>query len=89
MSEVDADKLINHLKHKWSGANCPLCKSGNWNVSDRVYELREHHGGGIVIGGGPVVPIVPITCDNCGNTVLVNSIVAGLTEQNKGEQNEQ
>jgi hypothetical protein len=89
MSEVDSDKLINHLKDKWGGANCPICKSGSWNVSDRVYELREYHGGNMVLGGGPIVPIVPVTCSNCGNTILVNSIVAGLTEQSKGEPNEQ
>ncbi len=88
MSEFNTEQLIEHLRVKWKGANCPICKTGNWNVSDRIYELREHHGGGLVIGSGPIVPVVPVTCDHCGNTVLVNSIVAGLTEQKKGESNE-
>lgn len=85
MSDIESEKLIQHLKTKWAGRRCPLCNTGNWNVSDKVYELREFHGGGLVIGNIPIVPVVPITCDNCGNTVLVNSIVAGLTKQNKGD----
>ena len=88
MSDLDSKKLIAHLSNKWSGRRCPLCNTGNWNVSDKVYELREFHGGGLVIGGTPIVPVVPVTCDNCGNTVLVNTIVAGLTPQEQGESND-
>ena len=86
MSDVDSEKFINHLKEKWKGSACPLCKTGNWTVSDKVYELREFHDGNMVIGGGPIVPIVPVTCDNCGTTILVNSILAGTTAQKKGEE---
>lgn len=85
MSNIDSEKLIQHLKTKWAGRNCPLCNKGNWNVSDKVYELREFHGGNLIIGGTPIVPVLPVTCDNCGNTILVNSIVAGLTNQKKGD----
>ena len=60
-------------------------KSGSWNVSDKVFELREYHDGNMVIGGSPIVPVVPVTCDNCGNTVLVNSIISGKTQQEAGE----
>jgi hypothetical protein len=81
MSELKSEKMINHLKHKWQGRKCPMCNGGTWNVSDRVYELREYHGGKLVVGGSPIVPVVPVTCDNCGNTVLVNAIVSEAVEK--------
>jgi hypothetical protein len=58
-----------------------MCGTGNWNVSDSIFELREYNQGNLVVGGGPIIPIIPITCDNCGNTVFVNAILAGLIEQ--------
>lgn len=55
-----------------------MCQVGNWNVNDTVFELREFHGGGMVIGGGPIYPVVPVSCNNCGHTVLVNAVMTGL-----------
>jgi hypothetical protein len=88
MADVDTKKFVDHLKDKWKGEPCPLCKSGNWNVTDKVYELREFHDGNMVIGIGQIVPVVPVTCDNCGNTVLVNSILAGTTSRQKEKDND-
>ncbi len=90
MSEVNSEKIIKHLKEKWKGRACPMCGIGNWNISDKMFELREFHGGNMVMGGNSsVAPVATVTCDNCGNTVLVNGIVAGLTEHKKGVKNEQ
>jgi hypothetical protein len=84
MSSFDSEKLITHLKEKWDGRRCPMCKSGNWSVQDKVFELREYHGGSMVIGGSALVPVVPVTCDNCGNTILINGIIAGLVKREEG-----
>lgn len=82
MANIDSDKLIKHLTGKWQGRNCPMCNQGNWNVSDKIFELREYNGGSMVIGGNsPIVPIIPVTCDNCGNVLMVNAIVAQVLEQ--------
>jgi hypothetical protein len=54
-----------------------MCGSGPWSVQDKVFQLTEFHEGSVIIGG-PVVPVIPVTCGNCGHTVLVNAIVAGL-----------
>lgn len=83
MTEIDIQKLIKFLKDKWGSVECPLCHSNRWTVQNRVFELREFHRGGMVIGSGPIVPVVPITCENCGNTVLVNAIIAGVVEAAK------
>jgi hypothetical protein len=86
MTDVKSEKIIQHLSTKWKGRSCPMCGTGNWNVSDKVFELREFHDGNLVLGSGPIVPIIPVTCDNCGNVVLVNAIVAGAVTPEKKEE---
>lgn len=74
-------KLNSFIKENWKPpATCNVCKSNNWNIADSVYELREFHGGGLVVGGGGggIVPLCPVTCNTCGNTVLINPLVAGI-----------
>ncbi|HUU15540.1 MAG TPA: hypothetical protein VMW72_00195 [Sedimentisphaerales bacterium] len=86
MAKFDPKKVIEHLNKTW-GVNrkCPMCESCEWYASDKVFELREYHSGTLVLGGGPIVPIVTVTCRNCGNTVLVNALVAGAIEAPKDE----
>lgn len=78
MTTTDSSKLIEHLKAKWQNRPCPMCGQGNWTVQDKVFELREFHDGAMVIGGSALVPIVPVTCANCGNTVLINAIFSKI-----------
>lgn len=81
LSEVQHKQLLDHLHSKWKApAVCPVCKSNDWEVPLGVYELREFHGGGMVVGGGSsIIPLSPITCKVCGNTVLINPLVAGVS----------
>jgi len=78
MTKIDSQKVINHLRSKWTQP-CPMCQATDWNVQGVVFELREFHEGSMVIGG-PIIPVVPVTCGNCGNTILVNAILAGAVE---------
>lgn len=85
MTKIDGQKLINHLSKKWKGKNCPMCGEGPWNASDSPFELREFNEGNLIIGGQTsIVPVIPITCNNCGNTILINAVVAGLVNKTKG-----
>lgn len=53
-----------------------MCGEGPWTVQDKVFQLTEFHDGSLVVGG-PLVPVVPVTCTNCGYTVVVNAILSG------------
>jgi len=79
MSKIDTQKMIAHLNSKWHGKPCPMCGSGPWNVQDSSFQLTEFNQGGMIIGG-PLIPVVPVVCANCGNTVLVNGIVAHVVD---------
>lgn len=83
LSEKQHAELLQHLKTKWvAPAVCPVCRSNDWQVATEVFELREFNGGNMVIGGGSAVfPISPVTCKTCGNTLLINSLIAGLVLQ--------
>jgi ribosomal protein S27AE len=80
MAKLNTGKLLEELSAKWNGRACPLCGKGSWIASEKIFELREYNDGDLVLGGGPITPVVPITCDNCGNTVLVNPLVLKIVE---------
>lgn len=80
LNEQQHKQLLTHIQSKWKApAVCAVCQSNDWEVPNGIYELREYHGGGMVIGGSStIIPISPITCKVCGNTVLINPLVAGV-----------
>lgn len=81
MANINQDKLINILNEKWGNKPCNMCGTGNWLVSDKVFELREFNNGDLIIGGGPITPLVTITCSECGNTILINPIAIGVLDK--------
>jgi len=84
-SKFDSNELVKFLTSKWKNTPCPMCHVGSFNVSDTIYELREFNQGALVIGGAPIIPVIPIICNNCGNTVLVNALLSGAIEAPKKE----
>lgn len=73
-------KIIDYIRKKWTTpSTCPVCKNNNWTVSTDVYEVRLFHGGNMVIGGkSSIMPLIPVICNECGNTILFNAIITGL-----------
>ena len=63
------DKLSTQLKK-----NCQFCDKNNWILSDALFEIREFSGGGLVLGSSAVIPIIVITCNNCGNMIFINAV---------------
>jgi hypothetical protein len=60
-----------------------MCGGGPWNVQDSTFQLTEFNEGNMVIGG-PVIPVIPIICTNCGYVALVNAISAGVQKPSPG-----
>jgi ribosomal protein S27AE len=86
MTEIDNEKVLAFLKNKWTNPRCPMCGGGGWNVEQGVFELRKFHGGNFIMGG-PLIPIIPVSCQNCGNTVFVNAIMAGVVDRDQPSEN--
>lgn len=82
MKRPSGNEIIKFLNDKWHGAVCPLCNCSEWNVSDQIFELREFKDGNLALDKGTaIVPIIPVTCKNCGNTVLINALHAKLLKE--------
>ncbi|MFP6583795.1 MAG: hypothetical protein VCD00_14745 [Candidatus Hydrogenedentota bacterium] len=80
ISHLDPKEIVRQIRKNWiHEASCPLCGRHDWAVQHELYELRQHNGNN-VIGGETVIPIVPVTCKKCGNTVMINGIIAGVVE---------
>ncbi len=65
MAKFDTSHVIAHLNQKWAQRACPLCGVSKWTVQDSTFQLMEFTQGGLVVGG-PVIPVVPVICTNCG-----------------------
>lgn len=64
--------IATRLDSKWTRSNnCPVCAASEWSVSQVPYALKQ-------IEGATVMPLYPVSCTNCGLTMLFNAIAAGL-----------
>ena len=83
MSKTDGDKVINFIQNKWQNQICPLCYGKSWNVAEKVFELREFNDGDLHVGGpnASIVPVIPVICENCGNTIFINALSTGLIKK--------
>lgn len=75
-------KLDEYLK-KIHAHVCPLCGESNWTVSDTIFYAQEltrsKEKGNLVIGEpSRYIPFIAISCNNCGNTHIINTLVADL-----------
>lgn len=77
---VDHEKL-NKYVDDLHNATCPLCHNNEWSISDVIFYASEFNqkDGGLVLGGPTrYMPFITITCAKCGNTHVINALIAGL-----------
>ena len=75
-------KLLDRLTQIWQNPKiCEICHNTDWNISDKLFEIREFHGGGMVLGGDSAIqPLISISCRTCGQTIFMNAIMLGVLE---------
>lgn len=78
LTEDQLHKLLEALRVKWGARQCPMCGTAGFTVEGSLFMLLQYTPGVGLRLGGPVFPVVPVTCNNCGNTILVNAVVADL-----------
>ncbi len=77
---VDMDKMEAHATSKFKHHKCALCDGHEWGISERVFRIADNVG----ITARSSYPAVFLTCANCGNTLIISAIVAGLQEKSDG-----
>lgn len=80
LTDEQQSKVLAHLKETWRQHNCALCGANNWSVNGVVmlglYGEPQLTGKAVPIGG-PSLPCAAVTCGTCGQTILINLVVAG------------
>ncbi len=77
LNKKQQEKAINYLNEKWHVKICQICQGTNWDIHPELYELRQFNGGNMVLGG-PLIPMLVVECTNCGNTISINAMRAGI-----------
>lgn len=85
LSVPEIAKVREWVVQKWGNGKaealppCPMCKqdSISWIGPVSMYTPISLDDRNIFLNG-PIMPLLPIMCSNCGNTVLVNGILAGI-----------
>lgn len=59
---------------------CPICGNKNWRVTNEFIALTVQEDLQSIKLAGVSLPLIPITCSNCGNTHFLNLITLGLRD---------
>jgi len=71
LQQAFIEAAISWLGERWGPEKaCPYCGNTGWSVGTPFEVSLE--------GGNSLSPHFPVMCDNCGNTVFINAILAGL-----------
>lgn len=81
--KINTDSLRESFSKKWKNFKCNCCEQNDWNIADEIYELRAFRWWNIIIWKIPIIPIIPVTCNNCWNTIFINAIVLKLIDNSK------
>jgi hypothetical protein len=72
----DTQKLLAFINSRWKSKLCLICGDNGWAIHGvlqlGVSEPRE------LVPAGQSLPCAAMVCQVCGNTVLVNLVVAGI-----------
>lgn len=72
-----------HLNEKWSTKVCPMCGCNAWTYDDILCTPLTLGPNNSINLGGKIMPLVPVTCTNCGNTIFINALVAKAYEEDR------
>ena len=73
-------KITTFLNEKWKAKTCLQCAGNDWDLHGYIGLSLAGEPKDIALGG-QVLPCVAVVCKNCGNTLLINVIVAGLVSK--------
>ncbi|QEH70497.1 hypothetical protein [Cellulosilyticum sp. WCF-2] len=73
---LNKEKFENHIKEKWYNKACLMCSNNNWTYDDSIFTPLSTGPNNSINLGGKILPLVPVTCTSCGNTIFINALVA-------------
>ncbi len=78
LSAEDAAKCFKWINdHQPGDVTCAICGTTKWSIAAHVVEVRASTRAAVTIGA-PTYPLFQMICSNCGHTLFVNAIIAGV-----------
>lgn len=88
LDEASLKRLREWLSEKWQ-KGCPFCEQNSWVASHVITLISQRPDElGTISLGGTTFPCVVVTCQNCGNTALVNALSSGVLLKEDGDHGE-
>lgn len=79
LSPEQKNKILDRIKERTRTVrSCVVCGNNKWELSDGFTFLTIQENLSTLNLGGRGQPCVAVTCNNCGNTNLLNLMVLGL-----------
>jgi len=75
-STIETAKAVaKFLETRWKTSGCNLCGHEKWTDGGAVTLVTAERASTV---WDSILPCYALVCSNCGNTVLINSIIAGI-----------
>lgn len=90
LDDEQAKRFVRWLESKWGReSHCPHCRASEWSLEPHIISLRitNPKKPGDLYVGSPTYPCIPVVCNNCGYTALVNALMSNVLTG--GEQDEE
>lgn len=77
-TEVNLEKALAWIDEHWTGQKaCPICENSRWGICDMVGEVRQMPPEN-PLNGEAAYPLVIVTCQTCGYSLLFSAVTVGL-----------
>ncbi|MBT1171289.1 zinc ribbon domain-containing protein [Bifidobacterium sp. SO4] len=70
---VDYADMVAWLNKKWGNQECPICHEHSWNIEQTAIRGDRFVFTGQPSNDVPFMVFIPVTCTNCGYTLLFNN----------------
>ncbi|MBN2286075.1 MAG: hypothetical protein JXI43_06480 [Tissierellales bacterium] len=75
------EKIVDWINGHWSGKHeCPICKDTSWMAEPLPFAMNQHRGVSFY-SSDKKLPLFPVTCTNCGYTLMFNAMITGILEE--------
>ncbi|MDE2781264.1 MAG: hypothetical protein OXI91_16540 [Chloroflexota bacterium] len=81
-ARAQLEKALRWIEENWVGQKeCAICGNSGWFMGEVVGEMKQMNSKSKWIPNtGPSYPMIVLSCENCGYTLLFNAIVLGVVE---------
>lgn len=77
MEAEELQRVAVWFGEKWKHGACPVCEANAWAPNPRLGQIPNFAPLGNPFGVN-VVPVLLVYCTNCGYTIQINALVAGI-----------